>query len=181
MFKAATLFTALLGCATAASAQSIKPGLWEVQQKMGGQPQMDQAMAQMQKQLAGMSPAQRQQMEAMLSQQGMTLPSVGTGAAMALKVCITPDMAQRSELPAQTQGDCSSSVTSRSGNTVKMRFVCKNPPSSGEGTYTFSGDTAYNMKMLVRTTHQGQPTSMTMDGQGKWLAADCGTVKPIKP
>ena len=181
MLKTAPLFTVLLACATAASAQSIKPGLWEMQHKMGGHPQMDQAMAQMQQQMAAMSPAQRKQMEAMLGQQGVTMPAPGAGGGMALKVCITPDMAARSELPSQSEGQCTSTVTSRSGNILKMRFVCQNPPSTGEGTYTFSGDTAYTMKMVMTTTRQGKPETMTMDGQGRWLAASCGAIKPIKP
>ncbi len=181
MFKIAPLFSALLVCTTAASAQSIKPGLWEMQHKMGGNPQMDQAMAQMQKQMAAMTPAQRKQMEAMMGQQGVSMPSPGTGGGMAMKVCITPEMAARSELPSQSEGQCTSKVTSRSGNTLKMAFTCQNPPSSGEGTYTFSGDTAYTMKMVMTTTRQGKPESMTMDGQGKWLSADCGAVKPVQP
>lgn len=181
MFKIAPLFSALLVCTTAASAQSIKPGLWEMQHKMGGNPQMDQAMAQMQKQMAAMTPAQRKQMEAMMGQQGVTMPTPGAGGGMAMKVCITPEMAARSELPSQSEGQCTSKVTSRSGNTLKMAFTCQNPPSSGEGTYTFSGDTAYTMKMVTTTTRQGKPESMTMDGLGKWLSADCGTVKPIQP
>ena len=86
MLKIAPLFSALLVCATAASAQSIKPGLWEMQHKMGGNPQIDQAMAQMQKQMAAMSPAQRKQMEAMMGQQGMTMPTPGAGGGMAMKV-----------------------------------------------------------------------------------------------
>jgi hypothetical protein len=181
MFKVAPLFTTLLVCATAASAQGIKPGLWEMQHQMGGNPQVDQAMAQMQKQMAAMSPAQRKQMEAMMGQHGVTMPTPGAGGGMAMKVCITPEMAARSELPSQNEGQCTSTVTSRSGNTMKMRFTCQNPLSSGEGTYTFSGDTAYSMKMVVNTTRQGKPESMTLDGQGRWLAADCGAVKPIKP
>lgn len=181
MLKTAPLFTVLLACATAASAQSIKPGLWEMQHKMGGHPQMDQAMAQMQQQMAAMSPAQRKQLEAMLGQQGVTMPAPGAGGGMALKVCITPDMAARSELPSQSEGQCTSTVTSRGGNILKMRFVCQNPPSTGEGTYTFSGDTAYTMKMVMTTTRQGKPETMTMDGQGRWLAASCGAIKPIKP
>jgi len=50
----------------------------------------------------------------------------------------------------------------------------------GEGTYTFIGDTAYTLKMVMNTTHQGKPLTTTMDGQGQWLAADCGKVKPAK-
>ena len=180
MLKTAPLFTVLLVCATAASAQSIKPGLWEMQHKMGGSPQMDQAMAQMQKQMAAMSPAQRKQMETMMGKQGVAMPTPGAGGGMATKICISPEMAARSEMPSQNEGECTSTVTSRSGNTLKMSYVCKNPPSTGEGTYTFSGDTAYTMKMVMNTTRKGKPESMTMDGQGKWLSTDCGAVKPIK-
>lgn len=179
MLKTVPLFTALLVCATAAGAQSIQPGLWEIHQKMGGNPPMEQAMAEMQKQMAGLSPAQRKQMETMLGQQGMALPTPGAGGGMVLKVCITPEMAARSDMPTPTEGDCTNSVTSRSGNTLKMRFVCKNPPSTGEGTYTFSGDTAYAMKMVMNTTRQGKTETLTMDGQGKWLSSNCGAVKPI--
>lgn len=180
MLKNATLFTTLLVCAAVTSAQGIKPGLWEINQKLGGNPQMDQAMAQMQKQMAAMSPAQRKQMEAMMGQQGVNMPTAAPGGGMAMKVCISPEMAARSEMPSQTEGDCKTTVTARSGNTMKMSVACKNPPSTGEGTYTFSGDTAYTMKMVMNTTHQGKTETMTMDGQGKWLAADCGAIKPIK-
>lgn len=180
-----TTATLLLGstfvAATAqAQAQSIKPGLWEMTQKVGGSPQMDQAMAQMQQQMASMSPAQRKQMEDMLAKQGMAMPTQGAGGGMAMKVCITPEMAAKQDMPMQGEGDCTSTVTSRSASALKMNFVCKKPPSSGEGTYTFSGDSAYTVKMVMNTTHQGKPQTVTMDGQGKWLSASCGTVKPAK-
>lgn len=163
-----------------AHAQSIKSGLWEMNQKMGGNAEMDQAMAQMQKQMAGMSAAQRKQMEDMLAKQGMSMPTAGAGGGMALKVCVTPEMAAKQEMPMQTEGDCTTRITSRSASALKMSFVCKNPPSSGEGTYTFSGDTAYTMKMVMNSTHQGKPQTTTLDGQGKWLASSCGSVKPVK-
>lgn len=164
----------------AAHAQSIKPGLWEMNQKMGGSPQMDQAMAQMQQQMAGMPPAQRKQMEEMLARQGMSMPTAGAGGGMAMKVCITPEMAAKQDMPMQSDGDCTSTVTSRSATALKMNFTCKKPPSSGEGTYTFSGDTAYTMKMVMNTTHQGKAQTTTIDGQGRWLSANCGAVKPLK-
>lgn len=175
-----SLIAALLALsAGAAWAQSTKPGLWEVKNKMGGNPEMDTAMAEMQKQLAGMPPEQRKMMQDMMAKQGGAMPTSGAGGGMAMKVCITPEMAARNDMPKQTEGDCTTTVTSRSGNTMKMKFVCTNPPSSGEGTYTFTGDTAYAMKMAMTTQHQGKPQNMTMEGQGKWLSADCGTVKPL--
>jgi hypothetical protein len=177
----ALLSTALLFAASA-HAQSIKPGLWEMNQKVGGSAQMDQSMAQMQQQMANMPPAQRKQMEDMLAKQGMSMPTPGAGGGggMVMKVCITPEMAAKQDMPMQNEGDCTSTVTSRSASALKMSFVCKNPPSTGEGTYTFSGDTAYTMKMVMNTTHKGKPQTVTMDGQGKWVAAACGAVKPLK-
>lgn len=175
----ALLSSALLFAATT-HAQSIKPGLWEMNQKVGGSAQMDQSMAQMQQQMASMPPAQRKQMEDMLAKQGTSMPTPGAGGGMVMKVCITPEMAARQDMPMQNEGDCTNTVTSRSASALKMNFVCKNPPSTGEGTYTFSGDTAYTMKMVMNTTHKGKPQTVTMDGQGKWVAAACGAVKPSK-
>jgi len=177
----APLFLALLAASAAATAQTIRPGLWEMQNRMGGNPAMEQAMAQMQQQMAAMTPAQRKQMEAMMAQQGVAMPQAGAGGALSMKVCVTPEMAARGDMPTQTEGDCTTTITSRSGNTLKMNFACKNPPATGEGSYTFQGDTAYTMKMAMKTTRAGKTESMTMDGQGKWLSADCGKVKPLKP
>ena len=177
------VFTLLLGAlvlASMAHAQSTRPGLWEINQKVGGHAEMDQAMAQMQQQMAGLSAAEKKMMQDMMARQGVTLPTPGAGGGMVMKVCITPEMAAKQDMPVQTEGECTTTITSRSANTLKMNVVCKNPPSSGEGTYTFSGDTAYTMKMLMKTTHQGKPVSTTLDGQGRWLSASCGTVKPVK-
>ena len=167
---------ALLLASGAAWAQSTKPGLWEIQHKMGGNPEMDKAMAEMQKQLASMPPAQRKQMEAMMGKNGM---GVAPGGGFSLKVCITPEMAARAEMPSQTEGHCTNTITSRSASALKMKFVCTNPPSSGEGTYVFNGDKAYTMKMVMQSARNGKPETMTVEGQGKWLSTDCGTVKPI--
>lgn len=159
-----------------AHAQSTKPGLWEINQKVGGNAEMDKAMAEMQQQLASMPPAQRKQMEQMMAAQGVKL---GQGGGMSVQVCVTPEMAAQQEVPVQKEGDCTTKVQSRSGNTMKVAFSCKNPPSSGEGTYVFRGDTGYDMKMLVKTTEGGKPVTTTMEGTGRWLGADCGKVKPI--
>jgi Protein of unknown function (DUF3617) len=174
------LLLSAVACVCAAHAQTTKPGLWEVTQKMGGNPEMDKAMAQMQQQMAGLSPAEKKMMQDMLAKQGMSMPAAGAGGGMAMKVCITPEMAARQDMPVQSEGECTTTITSRSANTLKMNFVCKKPPSSGEGTYSFSGDTAYTMTMLMKSTHQGKPVSTTLDGQGKWLSASCGAVKPLK-
>jgi hypothetical protein len=168
----------MLLAAQAAVAQSTQPGLWEIQNKVGGNPQVDQAMAQMQQQMAAMSPAQRKMMEDMMARQGVGM-SAGPGGAMTVKVCITPEMAAKQEMPVQAEGDCTTRVTHRTGNTLTMSFTCSNPASSGEGTYTWRSDKAYDMNMLVRSTQNGKPVSTTIKGSGRWLGADCGQIKPV--
>lgn len=175
------LAAALMAFATTAGAQALKPGLWEVTHKVNsGNTQTDQQMAQLQKQMAAMPPAQRKQMEEMMAKQGTQMPGAAPGGGMSMKMCMTREMAERNEIPAQ-QGDCKTTQQSRSGNTMKMAFACTNPPSSGEGQYTFTSPEAYSMKMAVSTTVQGKAQKMNMEGSGKWLGADCGNVKPITP
>jgi hypothetical protein len=166
---------ALAAACLPAGAQSLKPGLWEINNKMGGNPQLDQAMAEMQKQMAAMPPDQRKQMEAMMAQRGVRVaPSSGGG--MAVQMCMTKEMVERNDVP--MQDGCRMTNQQRSGKTMKMAFACTNPPSSGEGEVTFTSPEAYSSKMTLRTVQQGKPETMTMEGTGKWLGADCGSVKP---
>jgi hypothetical protein len=162
------------------AAQTLKPGLWQVTNKMSGNPELDKAMAEMQKQMASMPPEQRKQMEAMMAQQGVRMVPGAQGGAMAVQICMTKEMVERHEMPVQQQGDCKTTVNQRSGSTMKMAFTCTNPPSSGEGTFTYQGSEGYTSQMTMKTTEKGKTETMTMDGTGKWLSADCGTVKPMQ-
>jgi hypothetical protein len=168
----------LLASAVGASAQTMKPGLWEVNSKMGGNPQMEQAMAQMQKQMAAMTPAQRKQMEAAMGKNGVSF-SGSAGGGMVSKACISKEMIDRGQLATQQNGNCTTTLSEKTSNSMKMKFVCTQPPSSGEGVYTFSGDTAYTMKMTLMGTPKAQTSNTTIEASGKWLGSDCGAIKPI--
>jgi len=169
----------LLGVFTAgAHAQTMKPGLWEMQTKMqSGSGEMEKAMAEMQQQMASMPPEQRKMMQDMMSKQGVGMGAGGPGT-MSIKICMTQEMIERNELPTQ-QGDCKNTVSPRSGNTMKFAFRCTKPVSSGEGEVSFISPQAYTSKMTVNTTTAGKNERMTMGSQGKWLSAECGAVRPI--
>ena len=62
-----------------------------------------------------------------------------------------------------------------------MAFACTNPPSSGEGTFTFNGSESYTSRMTMRMQEAGKTETTTMNTSGKWLKADCGNVKPPMP
>lgn len=175
---APAVFGLLLLASEPALAQTLKPGLWEISNKMqSASGQMEKAMADMQKQMAAMPPEQRKMMQDMMAKQGMAM-NPGAGGAIAVKMCMTREMVERNELPSQ-QGDCKTTTSPRVGNTMKLSFVCTQPPSSGEGQVTFVSPEAYTAKMTLKSTVQGKPETMTMDGSGKWLSANCGAVKPM--
>jgi hypothetical protein len=172
LIAAAALLSLAAG---AAGAQAMKPGLWEINNKMGGG-EMDAAMAEMRKQLADMPPDQRKQMEAMMAQQGLRM-APGAGGGMAMQVCMTKEMAERNDMPMQE--GCRTTKSQRSGKNMTFAFTCSNPPSSGEGQVSFPSPESYTSHMKLRTTAQGRTETTTMDATGKWLKADCGNVRPI--
>jgi hypothetical protein len=175
------IVAAALAAGSAFAQSHMKPGLWEITQKMQtGSGQMEQQMAQMQQQMANMPPEQRKMVEQMMAQRGMKI-GAGGGNGMTIKMCMTKEMIERNEMPQQQRGDCKTTLQPAVGNTRKMSFTCSNPPSSGEGQYTMTSPDAYAMKMMVNTTVQGKPETMNMEGTGRWLGADCGDIKPIRP
>ena len=165
---------AALALALPAGAQTMKPGLWEMNNKTSGG-QMDQAMAEMQKQLAGMSPEQRKQMQAAMAGQGVKMMP-GAGGGMAVQMCLTKEMVERNDVPMEK--GCTTTRNERSGRKVTFAFTCSNPPSSGEGEASFTPDT-YTSRMTLKTVVAGKPETMTMEGKGRWVKADCGEVKPM--
>ena len=177
---ASTAALALLaGMAGGASAQQkMRPGLWEHSVNMKSQSgQMEAAMAEMQKSLASMPPEQRKQMEQMMAQQGVGMGPRG----QTVKVCITKEQADLDNIP-QQEG-CTQKVQRVDASTMKVAFSCKGgqgqPPSSGEGTITMQGPTAYTGQFRFKTQNQGKPEQIDMAQSGKWLSENCGAIKPM--
>lgn len=167
-----------------ASAQAMKPGLWEIGTKMmGGSGEMADAMAQAQKQMDSMPPEQRKMMQDMMAKRGMQIGSNSSGG-MSIKICMTQEMVDRNQMTLRQSGgthsDCTQSNSPRSGNTMQFSFVCTKPPSSGEGQFTFTSPEAYSMKMTSTHMVKGHPEKMDMQTDGHWLGSDCGNVKPLE-
>jgi hypothetical protein len=167
-------FAALAAFCLAASAQTQAPGLWEHTMNMkSSSGEMERAMAEMQKQMAAMPPEQRKQMEQMMASRGVKIGAQGT----TVKACITKEEAA---VPPETRmpGDCKQSDVQRSGNKMSYKFECAKPPSKGEGEVTFISDKAYSGSSTVDSVVAGKPQQVKMEMSGKWLASDCGDVKP---
>jgi Protein of unknown function (DUF3617) len=170
----------LLALAQPAWAQKLAPGLWENTSTMkDASPEGAARLARMQEQMAKMSPEQRKMMDQMMAKQGGAGMGLAAGQPTTLRVCISPEQAARDYTP-QYDGRCKNDGVERSGKTVRARFTCSGePPSTGETEYTLTSDKAFSGRVVVSSVRQGQPTRMEITQSGRWLAADCGAVKPL--
>ena len=170
-----TVFVALLFAALSVGAQTQAPGLWEhtfTMKSAGGE--MERALAEMKKQMDALPPEKRQQVEQMMASQGVKMGAQGGSG----KVCLTKEQAARPAEPKLPDG-CTQHVDQRSARSVKFHFECTKPPASrGEGEATYLSEKAYTGKMNITGEVSGKPQQMSMETTGKWLAADCGDVKP---
>lgn len=171
-----TLFAAALCLGSLpVTAQTQLPGLWEHSFNMKSQDgETEKAMAEMQQQMAAMPPEQRKQIEQMMASRGISMGAQGT----TVKVCVSKEDAARKAAPQFREG-CTQQVLQRTASGMKVKFECTQPqPMSGEGEMTFISDKAYTGKSTLTSQVAGKPQQMNMEMAGKWLAADCGSVKP---
>jgi hypothetical protein len=176
---AALLSAALLVVAGTASAQKLTPGLWENAVTMkSGDAKRNEQMAKAQAMMASLPADQRKMMEDMMAKNGVALGAKPNS----VRVCITPEMASRHEVPQKEGSKCTHKTLQQSGNKVKYSFSCEgNPPTTGEGEYTLAADSkSYTGVNIVNTTVQGKPERMEMTVTGTFVAADCGALKPVK-
>ena len=170
---------ALLACAGAAGAAqnlNMKPGLWELNNRVSSSdPQIQSAMSEMQKQLGNMLPQQRQSLQQMMDRNGVQL-QIADGGNIHSSVCMTREMIDRKTFPLQG-GECSQNVTPLSGNRFKVAFSCTKPRARGEGEISMESDTSYRGR--VQITSEERSGSVDMDVTGRWMGADCGGVKPM--
>jgi hypothetical protein len=153
----------------------IKPGLWETNNKMGGNPKLQGAMALMQQHMATLGPEQRQRAEAMMARHGVSIGNDG----VAVKMCVTPEMAAQQQLPLQQRGNCTHQHGPMSGNTMQYSFACTNPQTRGEGSVTFAGPTAFSSTMRMSSNAIGSTETVDVESAGRWVSAACGSIEPI--
>ena len=92
--------------------------LWEYSvafKSQGGE--MEKALAEMQNQLAAMSPAERKGMERAMARSGLSLGPKGH----TIKVCVTPEDAARKAAPQTQDANCTQDVVKRSGGTIMTK------------------------------------------------------------
>lgn len=153
--------------AGALAAGMMKPGLWEMNMK-------SDAMKNMPK----MSPEQIE----MMRKKGVNMPEMKDGG-MVTKVCISKEMAERDAAPDMhpAQTGCQAKNYQRSGNGYSLDLVCDGPNMKGTGTVkgSFANAESFSSSYAFKGTAHGRPVDQKQDSSGKWLSADCGSVKPV--
>lgn len=171
-------FAIALAAAGAYAGNTVKPGLWEIRttkQLMDGEDLMaDMAAfpAEMKKMMANAPPAQRKQMEAMMSKQTMPGDNVH-------RICISPAMAARDQAMFTSNNECEPAKVGRSGNKMFYEFNCKTRGGTmvGKGESVAAGDSISNKVDMVMTDARGKHTINT-ESQMKYLGPDCKGIKP---
>jgi hypothetical protein len=172
---------------TPAFAQKLAPGLWENTTTMRGQDaEAAAAGAKLREDIAKLPPMQRKMMEERMAKQsggssGMTLGSamdMMNGKPTTMQVCITPEHAA-SDFTPPTESRCKIDSRDRSGNNLRMKMSCGGEaPIVSDIEMSFASDRAFSSKMVVNKTENGQPRRIDITQAGRWVAADCGSVKP---
>lgn len=149
------------------AAGQMKPGLWEMTIK-------SDAMKNMPK----IPPEQMEQMRKM----GVNIPQMQDGA-MITKVCITKQMADSDQLPGMEKNStgCQPKNMQRSGSSYSVDIVCNGPDMKGEGKAkgNFNGNESFASTYDFKGSMHGQPVNQHQESSGKWVAADCGSVRPM--
>ncbi len=148
-----------------ARAEGLKEGQWSMtmKTKMEGNPEMAEAM----KQMENMPPEAKAMMQQMQGKMGVQMGSNGEGMTMTVTQCITNQnpVPKDSKMPK----DCTETHEIK-GNTVNFHTTCnnKNMQMDSTGHVTYTGDSMNGQIKSHQTTH-GKTTDATIDLSGKYL------------
>ena len=163
-------FISLLPVSTAYAAENdMRPGLWEIT-----------TTSDLLKLAAQIPPDQMQILMNMAKQHGVDMPQIQNGAATS-NVCVTQKMADEKIPPGfyQNKSGCTGKNATHVGNKYTWDFVCDNPRLKGNGTAeaVFTNPESFTGRTEFEGVAQGAPVKERADISGRWMSADCGTVK----
>jgi hypothetical protein len=168
--------SALIPIAALADKLDVKPGLWETitSTEIGGMnsPAMPAIPPEV---LAKMPPEQRDRMQAMMN-------SRGPGSPITTKSCVTEKDLERGLRPeTNKEQSCKVDSVSIHGKTQEAHVTCTNSRGTSTGVFkmTATSREAYEGTMDMDASVNGRTMTVKLQMKGKWLAANCGDVKPI--
>lgn len=177
-FVAVTLLSLSALGAVPASAQTLKPGLWEMHTSLGkgfGKAFAD-LEANNKKMRAAMSAEARKEMEA--SEADRATHTRYTDDHIISKVCVTKAQVAQFRKKMSPEGNCTEQASPMVAGVLKTNFKCTDPASTGSITLRLRGETGFDMETTSTMTVQGQRHTTNGTLSGKWLGANCGSIEP---
>ena len=168
MFSRSTMIRAGLALSVAivlpatALAAHGKVGLWEITTHMS---------------MPGMAAQIPPEALARMKAMGMQMPGNQTFTA---QHCMTAEeVAQDKPPPMHNAQDCTMSNYAHDAHSVNVDMVCKTADMVGQGhvSVAYDSDEHYSGSFSFTGTAHGHPANMTNSFDGKWISADCGSVK----
>jgi hypothetical protein len=100
------------------------------------------------------------------------------------QVCVTPDQVAKGAVPAfaDEQSGCTAKNGARKGDVISATVVCNGDiQGSGDVKTTLTSPTTYvGDARFSGPGADSTPINVTSDFQGKWVAASCGKVQPLR-
>jgi hypothetical protein len=148
----------------------MKPGLWQIhiENEINGQKTPD-----MSERMKNMSPETRKKVEAAMKQQG-----VDAGDNGGRKACYSREMIERGRWAEQQLG-CKTDYSNHSATSWKWHSSCPQIGYEGDGEAIFSSSENYVVTSSGVMTSGGKARTTRSTITAKWLAADCGDLKPL--
>ncbi len=153
----------------------VNTGLWEVTSSAhtSGMPAMSEGM------LAQLPPAQRAKIEASLKSAMADAEKPRTA-----KSCITQQDLDRPfhGMESRAGVTCKETVVSSTWTTQVIHSVCTGPHDTSDSTATFqaASPAAMQGEIDMNMNEHGHPISTKVSISGRWLGANCGSVKPSR-
>jgi Protein of unknown function (DUF3617) len=158
----------------------LKAGLWEVRlvkQTVDGHDnsaQLAASLEHLKKEMASLPPEQRERMEAMMNQSGVQ------GSNGGVRVCVSPEMAQRNAPMVDREGHCQPASIQQHDGTTDFQFSCttNGVSMSGKGQAVMLGNVIKTHTEVTTRTASGTSHETQNDTEMTYLGPDCGGVKP---
>lgn len=153
----------------------VKPGLWETKAstETAGMPKMPAAQMPLEA-LSKLPPEQRAKMEAMMKSRAAGGPMVTT-----TRTCITRESLSSGRAFARVQASCANRIIASTSSKLQIHMEC-NEGMKMTGDMTVERLDAEHTKgsMVMKGGQPEHPIETKMSFETRWLAADCGDVKP---
>ena len=165
----AALIAVALWAADKVQPLNAKLGLWEItssQQMTGAVPISPET-------LAKLPPEQRAKIEARFTQRSGK-PMVSTR-----QTCMTDEKRSKSAFGEERQG-CVRTIVGSTSQLLQLHEECTQKDGtrmSSDAKFELSGDSTMKGTVKVKAAHGDNITNVSLDLSGKWVGADCGTVK----